>query len=191
MQEQTIELYQPNGKASWYQHPSKNLVDVAVLRVPPVLLERFIIRGINEVAVRNDMAIQIGSEVFILGYPLGFAHFMNTPIWKRGSIASEPNLETSESGSRVVIDATTRQGMSGGPVIMRSKTHYIDEQNRIIEHVNATRWIGIYASRPDLPAISTAVDDDRRAEVGFFYKSSGVVQAIVQGILGSDFGELS
>jgi hypothetical protein len=59
------------------------------------------------------MAIEIGNEVFILGYPLGFTHFVNTPIWKRGSIASEPHIETAETKFRVVIDATTRGGMSG------------------------------------------------------------------------------
>jgi hypothetical protein len=67
------------------------------------------------------MAIQIGNPIFILGYPLGFSHFINTPIWKRGSITSEPHIETAESGLKVVIDATTRQGMSGAPVIMREK----------------------------------------------------------------------
>src|SRR5271166_3805241 len=89
------------------------------------------------------MAIQIGNQVFILGYPLGFQHFIETPIWKSGVIASEPNLETPESRNRVVIDATTRQGMSGSPVIMRQKTHYLSERGNIIRHPNATRFIDL------------------------------------------------
>lgn len=168
MQEQTINLYDPQGKALWYQHAAKNEIDVAVIHIGPQLLNRFRVTTINAIAIQNDMAIQIGNEIFILGYPLGFTHFIKTPIWKRGSIASELHVETSASKSRVVIDATTRQGMSGGPVIMRAKTLYLNESGEVITHANATRWIGIYASRPVLAPASGLLDDDRRAEVGFF-----------------------
>ena len=73
---------------------------------------------------------------------------------------------------------------------MRAKTHYVDESGEIVTHVNATRWIGVYASRPDLPAVPTAFEDDRRAEIGFFYKSGVAVQVITEGIRGPDFGSL-
>ena len=185
-----MELYDSEGKANWYQHPRKNAIDVAIINVGTLLLDRYRAIGLNDVASQNDMAIQIGNEIFILGYPLGFTHFMETPIWKRGSIASEPHLETQSANSRVVTDATTRQGMSGGPVIMRAKTHYVNETGQIIERANATRWIGVYASRPDLPVAPGVVEDDRRAEVGFFYKSGSVAEAITQGIRGPDFGSL-
>ena len=188
-QEQIVELYGPEGEARWYQHPRRNAVDIAVLNVG-LALDRFRLVGINEPNSQNDMAIDIGSGVFILGYPLGFAHFLNTPIWKRGWIASEPHLETFESRSRVVIDATTRQGMSGGPVLMRERTHYVSETGEIKACVNATRWIGVYASRPAIPVVENAIEDDRRAEVGYYYKSGSVHETIVQGIRGPDFGAL-
>jgi hypothetical protein len=187
-EEQFIELYDHSGQAMWYQHEQKNLFDVAVLNVSP-FVGRFQIAGINQVATENDMAIEIGNEVFILGYPLGFAHFMDTPIWKRGSIASEPHLEMADSKNRVVIDATTRQGMSGAPVVMREKTHYVAESGEIKSHVNATRWVGIYASRPNIIIPSGLDEEDRRAEIGYFYKSRCVQDAIVRGIRGPNFGE--
>jgi hypothetical protein len=161
---------------------------VAVLAAGGYAVERV---GIAE---QNDMAIQQGNAVFILGYPLGFSHFIDTPIWKSGCIASEPHLETVEEtaigGGRVIIDATTRLGMSGAPVIMREKTHYLTENGEIIQHANATRWIGIYASRPNIligPALS---DEDRRPEIGYFYKSGAVQKTITDGIRGPNFGEL-
>ena len=123
-QEQTIELYDRDGVAVWYQHPMKNVCDVGVLNGGP-FVGRFLIHGINQIAQQHDMAIQTGSRIFILGYPLGFSHFIDTPIWKSGCIASEPHLEAADettlSGGRVVIDATTRQGMSGAPIIMRQQ----------------------------------------------------------------------
>jgi hypothetical protein len=189
LQEYFIDLYNPTGEAFWYQHPQKTAFDVAVLNLR-ALVERCEMRGINHVATQNDMAIEIGNQVFILGYPLGFQHFAETPIWKSGIIASEPKLETPESRNRVVIDATTRQGMSGSPVIMRQKTHYLSERGEIAVHPNATRFIGIYSSRPDIPAATDLNDEDRRAEIGFFYKSGCIHDAIVSGIPGPRYGEL-
>jgi Trypsin-like peptidase domain len=193
-QEQTIELYHQNGAATWYQHPMKNICDVGVLNASP-FVGRFLINGINQIAQQNDMAIQTGNPIFILGYPLGFSHFIDTPIWKSGCIASEPHLETTEetglSGGRVVIDATTRQGMSGAPVIMREKTHYLAENGEIKQHANATRWIGVYASRPNIPAAQVGPpDEDRRAEIGYLYKSGAVQRTIADGIRGPNFDEL-
>jgi hypothetical protein len=111
-----IDLYDSSGAALWFQHPEKSAFDVGVLNLQPIV-QHFEMRGINQLALRYDMAIEIGNQVFILGYPLGFQHFMETPIWKSGVIASEPHLETTETRNRVVVDATTRQGMSGSPVI--------------------------------------------------------------------------
>ena len=189
LKEHFIDLYNQGGLAFWYQHAQGPVFDVAVLNLHP-LIETCEMRGINHVALNNDMAIQIGNQIFILGYPLGFQHFAETPIWKAGVIASEPNQETHESRNRVVIDATTRQGMSGSPVIMRQKTHYISEQGDIVAEANATRFIGIYSSRPDIAVATDINDEDRRAEIGFFYKSGCVYDAIMRGIRGPRFGEL-
>lgn len=186
-QEFIIDLYDPSGTALWYQHRLRNALDVAVMNTAGSF-GGVMISGINEIALQNDMAVQIGNEVFVLGYPLGFSHFINTPIWKRGSIASEPILETPESRTRVLIDATTRQGMSGAPVIMREKTHYVAEDRQIKTYLNATRWIGIYASRPNIPRIVGEFEEDRRAEVGYFYKMRCVHDTVVDGIRGPDFG---
>jgi hypothetical protein len=172
----------------WYQHPTKNLQDVAVLNAS-VIVDRIHLVGVNEIAKTSDMAIQIGNPVLILGYPLGFSHFADTPIWKRGSIASEPHMETAESQGRVVIDATTRQGMSGSPVFMREKTHYLAENGEIKRCANATRFIGIYASRPNIPVSELLIDEDRRAEIGYFYKSGAIDETIRKGVRGPNLGE--
>jgi hypothetical protein len=185
-QDQSLSLYDNVGHALWYQHVRKNEVDVAVVNLGRAVAERFYLVGVNEVPACNDMAIEIGNDIFILGYPLGFTHFVNTPIWKRGSIASEPHIETAETKFRVVIDATTRGGMSSGPVIMRAKTHYLNETGKVVEFPNATRWIGVYSSRPNIAPNANALEEDRRAEVGYFYKNGWVPEIITSGIRGPD-----
>jgi hypothetical protein len=150
------------------------------------------VAGLNAKADQNDMKIEIGNDVFVLGYPLGFTFFITTPIWKRGVIASEPHLEIPQSRNRIVIDSTTRSGMSGSPVILRQKTHYISESGEIKQHVNASRVLGVYSSRPIFSPTSSAVDglEDVRAELGYVYKAGLIEQIIREGIPGPDYGHL-
>jgi hypothetical protein len=191
LHEQIVDLYDSDHKAFWHQHSLKHEVDVGVLYLGQLLTE-FSVGGINSRANQYDMKIEIGDDVFVLGYPLGFSHFMKTPIWKRGSIASEPHTETPKSRNRVVIDATTRRGMSGSPVIVRHKTHYISETGQIKEHANASRLLGVYSSRPVFAAAQSLIDgqEDSRAELGYVYKSGLIDQTIHEGIPGQNYGEL-
>jgi hypothetical protein len=187
---QFANLYDANGKAIWFQHRSKSEVDVAAINLGQGLKD-FEVAGINKKA-RYDMKIEIGNDVFILGYPLGFSHFIKTPIWKRGSIASEPHAETPESRNRIVIDATTRSGMSGSPVILREKTHYISESGEIRQHMNASRFLGVYSSRPSFRAKTSPIDglEDVRTELGYVYKAGCIEQIVRDGIPGPDYGQL-
>jgi hypothetical protein len=188
---QFANLYDADDKAIWRQHQSKSDIDVAVLNLGQGL-NGFLAEGINEKA-RYDIKIEIGNDVFVLGYPLGFSHFIKTPIWKRGSIASEPHAETPESRNRIVIDATTRSGMSGSPVVLREKTHYVSEGGEIVQHANASRFIGVYSSRPAFGARSSSpIDgqDDLRTELGYVYKSGCIEQIVREGILGPEYGIL-
>lgn len=192
LHEHFVQLYNGQSQAGWYQHPQKNLVDIAVINLGDALIAT-LAQGVSKFATENDMAIEIGNDIFILGYPLGFSHFMKTPIWKRGSIASEPHAETPDSKFKIMIDATTRDGMSGSPVFMRSKTHYLSESGEIKAHANATRFIGVYASRPaPVKAIESNGSEDASYyhELGYVYKSSLVHDVIVKGIRGPNFEEL-
>jgi hypothetical protein len=48
------------------------------------------IDGSGEPSDVTNAYVEAGAEVFILGFPLGLASQGVLPIWKRGSIASEP-----------------------------------------------------------------------------------------------------
>ena len=195
-QEKFIGLYDGQNNANWYQHAQhRNKVDIGVINLRKEFADCRII-GVNESANAYDMAIRVGAEVFILGYPMGFTHFLEMPIWKRGSIASEPIYELPENFGRIVVDATTRQGMSGAPVILRANTHYLSGSGDVVCRPNAARFIGVYASRPTFPITPRPApenedyyEEDRSAEVGYVYKSGFVDDIITKGIRAPGYGD--
>lgn len=90
---------------------------------------------------------RVAAEVFILGYPKGLTMQGVMPIWKRGSIASEPLYSVMNGTPAFFVDAFTRDGMSGSPVL-----YFGDEITNISGRPSDERrdqsWlIGVYAGR--------------------------------------------
>jgi hypothetical protein len=85
-------------------------------------------------------------DVFILGYPFELK-LPGFPVWKRGSIASEPDLVRLTDGY-YLVDTASRRGMSGAPVILRSWTnHMTDPGVMAISDRPLNRFIGVYSGR--------------------------------------------
>jgi hypothetical protein len=96
----------------------------------------------------------VGAEVFVLGYPKGIATNGLFPIWKRGSIASEPQGSISFAGceyeNAFYIDALTKSGMSGSPVVCLCKPGdrlYSEDGTTCEIDVEDTFVVGVYAGR--------------------------------------------
>jgi hypothetical protein len=128
-----------NGQALWWQHRGyldpagqPHHVDIGVLPLEDVIEDfaetKKLIQSFDaQVLVKTadnprDWSYQqgtarVGSEVFILGYPLGLANQGVFPIWKRGSLASEPLFDIEGNIPVIYVDALTRNGMSGSPVL--------------------------------------------------------------------------
>jgi hypothetical protein len=102
---------------------------------------------VNDLAP-GKIAIMVGMDVFILGYPFGSSP-PAFPIWKRGSIASEPDLVRFDTGYSLV-DTASRPGRSGSPVILRSWSNHILESNMWTtsnDQRPIDRVIGVYSGR--------------------------------------------
>ena len=85
-------------------------------------------------------------DVFILGYPFGNAP-PAFPVWKRGSIASEPALVRMTTGY-YLVDTASRPRMSRSPVIIRDWTNdYVEGSVRAFNDQPATNFIGVYSGR--------------------------------------------
>lgn len=100
---------------------------------------------LNELA-NAPLRIEIGMDVFILGYPFKIEP-PAYPVWKRGSIASEPQLAPLTT-SYMLVDTASRPGMSGAPVIRRSWTNHMDQPG-VVAFVSPplNKFIGVYSGR--------------------------------------------
>jgi hypothetical protein len=140
-----FKLYDINGKAFWKQHPIHGQnVDIAVLEVYPPNGYKFY--PINSMQMTTDMAIGVGMDVFVLGFPVKlFTHIH--PIWKRATIATEYAILV-DGLPKFLIDTATAKGMSGAPVIARSQNSYTcTNGNTNFGTGPYTQFLGIYSGR--------------------------------------------
>jgi hypothetical protein len=117
-----IRIRDEDDQPLWLVHPSRRF-DIAVLPIPSRPKELTIALYPLNVLANAALRIEIGMEVFILGYPFEIKLPAN-PVWKRGSIASEPQL-VRMMADYMLVDTASRPGMSGAPVIRRSWTNHM------------------------------------------------------------------
>ena len=139
-----VALYDHDGKPHWLIHPVLgHTADIAALPIRPVAEPDWY--AINQQPML-DLSLTIGQDVFILGYPFGIGPG-GYPIWKRASIASEPQVLTQDQ-PYILVDTASRPGMSGSPVIRRSwDNHSLSSGGLLTAPGAATKFIGIYSGR--------------------------------------------
>lgn len=94
----------------------------------------------------SKLITTVGDELFLLGYPLrSFAGF-KTPIWKSGTLASEPDLEISPAGS-FLIDVNSTSGMSGGPILRRVIKGFGVDEHGNEKNSTGYKLVGLYSGR--------------------------------------------
>jgi hypothetical protein len=136
-----------DGGNLWLQHPQHGQnVDVAALVLPSEHQHQALL-ALNDLPETSNMAVYVGQDVFVLGYPLDPGLSGGLPIWKRGSIATEPNHRPTGL-QRLLIDSATREGMSGAPVIARSVGNYLTtDRDFTMWSTISSRRIGVYSGR--------------------------------------------
>ncbi len=140
-----IPVRDDDDKPLWLIHPGRR-VDVAVLPLNLKLDELIITLHPLNVLANARLRIEVGMEVFVLGYPFGIAP-PAFPVWKRGSIASEPDL-AQITNDYILVDTASRPGMSGAPVIRRSwSNHMVEPGVLAMLDTPINRFIGVYSGR--------------------------------------------
>lgn len=136
-----------NKAPIWLEHPSKNKVDVVAiplkLRVRDQLRSQ--INSINDITLDEDVLISPSTNVSIIGFPFGFSTLGKFPIWKTGQVASDYDIDISGL-PLFYIDASTRGGMSGSPVIFRA-TSYRTKKKFVLAGGQVQKFLGIYSGR--------------------------------------------
>ncbi len=171
-----VDLCDPSGAPRWLEHPSLGkTVDVVALAIGPDDVE-IATQPINTFRDWVDFGVTAGDDAFVLGYPKGLTGGHHFPIWKRASIASEPDVDI-DGLPKMFVDTATREGMSGSPVVIVSRG--MTQPGGATPGLSLTTIIGtasqfggVYSGRVD--------DDPLGAQIGIVWKPR-VIGEIVQG----------
>lgn len=177
---------------TWYMHPTHGY-KVDVIAIPVVAKEKLpahvLLKSITKFDFQNnDFPPQISDDVFVLGYPLNIVDKLQFPIWKRGSIATEPMLDI-DNLPKLLIDTATRSGMSGSLVIyQRDGLHKKnpDKKEMGMDDVlgRIRGFLGIYSGR-------IGAEDNFQAQLGIVWKHTVVEEILSAKIKGTlDFQKL-
>ena len=151
-----IDLINGTGDKLWFEHELGEEIDVVA--VPLEISDDIKIYDIDLTLADFDLMIYPSEAVSIIGFPMGLTSGGKFPIWQTGHVASDIDIDW--NGKPVfLIDATTKSGMSGSPVIAKRVSIYQTSQGNKVG--NAVRFLGVYSGRK----ISAS-----GIEVGFVWK---------------------
>jgi hypothetical protein len=151
-----INILDRNGNKLWLEHPQGSQIDVVA--IPIETASDIKIYEIDLALSDFDLMLYPSEAVSIMGFPKGLTSGGKFPIWKTGHIASDIDLDWNGKPA-FLIDATTKSGMSGSPVIAKRISIYQTSAGNKIG--NAVRFLGIYSGREV---------GDYGIEVGFVWK---------------------
>ena len=134
----------------WYEHPAHGrTVDVVALPIPTEISSKFALFAINAIEFDSTFPEAVADDAFIIGYPFNEMQYLQLPIWKRASIASEPTVDL-DGLPKMLVDTATRSGLSGSPVlIQRVGIHGMSggvlKGQEIIGRIR--NFVGVYSGR--------------------------------------------
>ena len=138
-------LFTTKGTAVWLNSSTYPMADVAVIPLPSLLYEGTALGVLDEKWVQTRLRLRPASGATLIGYPYGFLDNVNfLPVWKTGSIASEPDVDF--GGEPVLlVDVSSFPGMSGAPVCaIRTGTY--ETMDGWTSGPTKRQFIGDYAS---------------------------------------------
>jgi hypothetical protein len=162
-------------QALWSEHSTRQNVDVVAIRLDVTQFADFANQSINTLKQESRLPAYAGMDCYVLGYPEGMIGPGWTPIWKRGSIATEPDYNFRNMPG-FLIDTATRSGMSGSPVVVRHSGVFNPSgaahvaPDAVIGTVS--KFVGIYSGRLG--------DDPMGVQLGMVWRAE-VLEDIVTG----------
>lgn len=145
--ESRIEPLFSGEKKNWIEHPKGRDVDVVAL--PLTQVDSVITLYPFDLKLADtDMIPMVGMPISIIGFPQCMSGPGKMAIWKTGHIATEPDFDYNGEPF-FIIDATTRQGMSGSPVVLRLTGGYQTRTGGTVMATSGmrTKFLGIYSGQ--------------------------------------------
>lgn len=162
-------------KPVWYEHPKHGRsVDVVAVPLPTKLQSKYRLFPINKVEFDSQFKEKVADDAFVIGYPFSEITYLQLPVWKRASIATEPDVNLNQL-PKFLVDTATRPGLSGSPVVMqRVGIHGMKGGTLTGQEIFGTirKFVGIYSGR--LGA------DEAKAQLGIVWKAT-VIDEIIDG----------
>jgi len=142
-----IPIFTKTDKPIWLNSEEFPEADVAIIPMVSTLSEGARVFGISEDWTKGNIKIRPTSTITLIGYPYGYYDKVNClPIWKTGSIASEPDIDF-EGKSLFLVDISAFPGMSGSPAFAIAHGAYeMTDGPTTVGHVQ--KFLGIFASMP-------------------------------------------
>lgn len=168
-----LDLYQDNVPV-WYEHPEHGH-NVDAIAIPLGFSGSKLKQANAKELDLEKITLRPSLDIFVLGYPRGMTGGAKLPIWKRGSIASEPDVDIDKL-PKFFIDTATREGMSGSPVYAQQSGYIVPEDGvgpKDAIFGEARRFAGIYSGRVG--------DDNFKAQLGIVWKESAITE-IIRGV---------
>jgi trypsin-like peptidase len=163
----------------WYEHPKYGrAVDVVVIPLPEALASEYKFFPINAIPFDTQYKEEVADDAFVVGYPFSDNTYLQLPIWKRASIASEPDVNIDQL-PKLFIDTATRPGLSGSPVIMQRVGIHGMKGDKLAgtEVIGRIRsFLGIYSGRIGV--------DELKAQLGIVWKARVITDIIEAKALG-------
>ncbi|WP_312176423.1 serine protease [Chryseobacterium sp.] len=139
-----IKLIDENFNPTYLMHPKGNVIDVVAIKLP--IFEDVEYYNIWDAVLKVRFDKEITDTCSIVGFPKGISTSGKLPIWKTGHIASEIEVNHDDK-PQFLIDASTREGMSGSPVYC-VKLGIISVNGAYFTGAGtAINFLGIYAGR--------------------------------------------
>ena len=197
--EEDLPINSKNGdEPQWLEHPNHRFkVDVVGIPIadPVKFKEKYEINVANKwKEYLEDFEPEAMDDVFVVGYPWGLSSSRSRgdglPIYKRGSIASDPIVDYFRLPC-VLIDCRTTSGLSGSPVVASRSGIFMPDgkfsANTSIGTVS--RFLGVYSGRliGDEP---TSEQGREISEIGMVWKASALQAIAEQGKSGTPLKEL-
>ena len=116
-----VDLYDASGCPVWKVHPSlTNTVDVVAIPLTPDHLQGSVIIPMSQKdCVPDDIVLNLGQELMVIGFPKGIGdHLNNLPIARNASLASAYPVPF-RGRPFVLVDARLHEGTSGSPVLTK------------------------------------------------------------------------
>lgn len=166
-----------NGAPLWLEHPIHTRgVDVVALPIEDTAGTDLYAHDFDNFGI--PVVWGVSSPLSIIGFPFGRSGGRLFAVWLQGWVASEPDIDYDDM-PLFLIDARTRQGQSGSPVI------FYDDGSGFVSFVDGSvqggtgkeviRLLGVYSGRiskeSDIGrvwkarAVAEVLDGDRRGQV--------------------------